>query len=125
MNLGSTEAETVIECPECNCTTEVEEEIHSQLYWAVLGYVEEVNKYYNYNEDNKGKSLSIEELKEQGGVCWHYDKWYKEMAKEDGFISRSREVNLFTNGRHVYTEISSQKGFCIVSNNELVGCWEL
>ena len=53
---------------------------------------EEANGLYNrlipffkYNISNLETELTDEQLKNEGGVCWHWANWYVKEAERDGF----------------------------------------
>jgi len=49
----------------------------------------ELKTFYNYNLSNIDAEFTEEELKEHGGVCWHYSEWYVEHAKAAGFKAKT------------------------------------
>lgn len=80
---------------------------------------EEFNSFYFYNISNSGKSLNEEELKEEGGVCSHASKWYKERLQSMGF--RAKEEKVFVNQTvgHVYTRFEAEDAYCILDQTDI------
>jgi hypothetical protein len=54
----------------------------------------ELETFYYYNESNVGKELTLEQLKEEGGVCDHYATWYVNKFIEHGY--RAKEIDFYT-----------------------------
>jgi hypothetical protein len=51
----------------------------------------ELKEFWYFNESNIRNKLTQEELKEEGGVCWHYSDWYVEEAKKKGLMGKKIE----------------------------------
>ena len=58
----------------------------------VMMQVEDVRTWYKYNESNINFSLSSDQLKEEGGVCWHYAKYYSNLAYNLGFHNLTIDI---------------------------------
>ena len=91
----------------------------------------ELKRFYYYNYSNINKKLSLQELKEQGGVCLHYANWYKEqfislgakditgkrLLKEKEIYNYYVEtVEFSTNNMtsHMVTIVSNDDGYCLL-----------
>jgi hypothetical protein len=61
-----------------------------------------LKEFYYYNISNVDKELTLEELKEQGGVCWHYARWWR-----DEFIRLGAKLS--KDGDKYYIEENSSK----------------
>jgi hypothetical protein len=85
-------------------------------------YVDQVNEHYNYNIDNLYTRLTDDELKEQGGVCWHYADYYVKMASKDSLYAERVDFTFNKGESHAVTIISNEIGYCVLSNNLIVGC---
>ena len=73
-----------------------------------------VKSFYNYNESNIGKSLTFEELKQQGGVCSHYSLLYYNAGKTLGFYSEEVTISYDEDIGHIFTIISNADGYCLL-----------
>lgn len=85
--------------------------------------------WYNYNISNARKDLTLEQLKEQGGVCWHYAKWYQENLESLGFSVKNINFN-GTDVGHVFTivwtpELGDGNGAYCVIDQLAVSCYNL
>jgi len=47
--------------------------------------------FYNYNLSEKDSEYNLTRIKEVGGVCWHYAKWYKDNLINLGFNTKTIE----------------------------------
>ena len=76
---------------------------------------EELKTFYKYNLSNIKTNLTLEQLKEFGGVCWHYSQWYfdnigNNFYKEQVRITTYENENV--NEGHKFTIISNKEGYC-------------
>lgn len=90
----------------------------------------QIRSIYKYNISNVGKNLSFSELVASGGVCQHYAELYSSMAKKLGFYSINPIMQVYVNKnnspvRHEIAIISDYEGFCVFSNDNVVGCQKL
>jgi hypothetical protein len=77
---------------------------------------------YKYNVSNLGKTLSLEQLKAEGGVCSHYSAWYEQMLNSTDFNVKRVPFKMNENYSHVVDIISNEDGYCIL--DQLDGmCW--
>ena len=85
----------------------------------------EIKSFYNYNESYTGK-YNLEELKETGGVCWHYSQYAYDRAIEEDMYAK--QVTILVNNskwtNHKFTVISNKAGYCIVDQINYV-CFEI
>ena len=79
---------------------------------------DKLKTWYNYNESNVYKELTEDELKSQGGVCWHYARWYEEQAKNLGFYTKEVSIDVNESLAHVFTVISDDEGYCVVDQTK-------
>jgi len=68
--------------------------------------------FYYYNLSNAGREISLAELKEQGGVCSHYNNLYVNAAKELGYWVEEVIIKIGDKRRHIFSVISNEKGYC-------------
>ena len=62
----------------------------------------ELKGFYKYNLSNVHKKMELPELKETGGVCWHYADWYMQNMASLGY--KSERVNFFGDDEgHTFT----------------------
>jgi len=83
---------------------------------------DEQSKWYNYNLSNINKTLTLDELKEKGGVCRHYSKWYYDNFKRLGFNAKQVVIHGSSNG-HVFTIAwDNTTSYCILDQIIEVKC---
>lgn len=83
----------------------------------------ELSQWYKYNISNAEKTLSLEELKQQGGVCHHYAEWYYNQANNLGFNAEKVIIQMSSNISHEMTIISDETGYCVLDQTD-TWCWE-
>lgn len=86
----------------------------------------ELREFWKYNITNLKTDLTLEELKEQGGVCWHYSNWYVEQAKERGLYGK--EVRFFGDDNGHSIAIIYDKNlteYCVMDQVVRPVCFEL
>ena len=82
--------------------------------------------FYNYNITNWKKPLTNEELKREGGVCWHYSDWYIEQAEKDGFMAKRVDFYGKDSGHSIAIIYDKEMTeYCIVSQTQFPQCSEL
>ena len=81
----------------------------------------EMRPYYYFNISNLDRNLSEEDLKREGGVCWHYAKWYAERGNEMGLNTTTTN---FTIGDklHRIAILSGEHKYCIADQMD-IHCW--
>lgn len=79
-----------------------------------------VKSFYEYNISNMGKSLTLNELKSEGGVCTHYSKIYDRIGKEAGFYTTEVIIWNSPNSRHIFSVWSNKEGYVILDQNHRV-----
>jgi len=85
---------------------------------------EELKEFFVYNESNYKKSLTLEQLKTEGGVCWHYSNWYAKKAKQEGFSAK--EIILDTGEyTHQIAIVSDDRVYCILDQTFKPVCHKL
>lgn len=110
--------DTVVKIATFRYLVEYEDEI---LYYeqeiplenATAGYLDYVNEFYYYNLSNAEIELSLDELKEQGGVCSHYSKLYVDLAQKDGFNAEYVKFDTGINA-HAVAIIANEGGYCVL-----------
>lgn len=86
---------------------------------------EELKTFYNYNAENVGKKLlSLKELKEEGGVCYHYAHWYCDMAEELGYHCKTASFSVGEYG-HKIAIVSDDTSYCVMDQDFPPKCYEL
>jgi hypothetical protein len=76
--------------------------------------------FFKYNLDNLDKDLDFQTLKQEGGVCENWSKYYSELGEELGFRTRSVVVSTSQNTAHAFSLWSSEEGYCILDQTELI-----
>ena len=84
----------------------------------------ELALFYKYNISNLDNDLNLNELKDLGGVCWHYAEYYDNRLKELGFNSKLILVNIKEKLDHEFTITSNEEGYCVL-DQLIVRCVEL
>jgi len=86
---------------------------------------EEVSTFYYYNASNQPRTdLTLDELKTEGGVCYHYAGWYCDRAEELGFDCKRVSINV-GDERHQYAIMSNEEGYCSLDQNTVPKCQSL
>ena len=82
----------------------------------------ELRTFYYYNISNKGKELTLEQLKTEGAVCEQYSDWYFEQGKSLGIYAKRVNFDIDNETAHAITIISNEEGYCIedMINSQ---CW--
>lgn len=65
----------------------------TKLESSVDCLVNNVRDWYYFNMSNQKNILNDNELKEQGGVCWHYAEWYKNQFMAFGFGAKTITID--------------------------------
>lgn len=71
-----------------------------------------LSEFYNYTIRGD-KNRTIEDLIENGGDCYDYNKMYERLARELGFDSNSFRISV-GNRFHRIAVISDQTGYCVM-----------
>lgn len=84
---------------------------------------DELSSFYKYNISNANKTLSIEQLKTEGGVCDHYAKWY--ISQFNDSDTYTQEIDMLVGYEnttefgyaligHSIAIVSNLEGYCIL-----------
>jgi hypothetical protein len=79
----------------------------------------ELSSFYNYNLSNQNKTLSLDELKAEGGVCWHYAEWYRDNALALGFDAKAVLIKM-GDKYHKVAILSDKDTYCIADQMYVV-----
>ena len=74
--------------------------------------------FYKYNLDNVSKTLSFEELKEQGGVCTSWSAYYSDIGKNLGFNTKKVIIPVEGNIYHEFSVWSAEDAYCILDQTK-------
>ncbi len=74
----------------------------------------ELVEFYKYNLSNMKTELTLEQLKEVGGVCWHYADWYKENIESLGFYAKTVTFDMNDTLLHRVTIASNMDAYCVL-----------
>lgn len=80
-----------------------------------------LKEFYYYNISNIGKALSINRLKKEGGVCWHYSNWYCSRARDLGFFCERVSISTGQGG-HSIAVISGHNDYCMLDQTIAPKC---
>lgn len=83
------------------------------LHEAAKKY-ENFAKDLQYNISNKGKNITFEQFKTEGGVCQHFAELYANLARADGFHAKSPIILMNETTSHQVTIISNSEGYCLL-----------
>ena len=75
-----------------------------------------VRSFYSYNISNNRRALSFEDLKREGGVCFHWSRLYYNSGKELGF--EAEEV--YSDG-HVWAVLQNETAECTL-DQRFINC---
>lgn len=101
-----------------NCSVEIPE---NNLIYSSYCLKEELDIFYNYNISNIAKTLTEQELKEEGGVCTHYAEWYYQKLQDTPFNKKIVEIKTSEDNYHVFAVVSNNESYCILDQLN-VGC---
>jgi hypothetical protein len=88
---------------------------------------EELSSWFKYNESNVYsyfplRNIDWEVIKKEGGVCWHASEWYKNRAREIGYLSSTYQL-LNPNGEnHEIALIWNDEGYCVLDQKSSPKC---
>lgn len=95
----------------------------------------EVGSFYNYNMSNsrlywpsgKISDDEWERIKTEGGVCWHYAKYYIERMEELGYSGASERIYLNNAAAdHAIAILDNNfDEYCVVDQTRIIGCYTL
>lgn len=74
----------------------------------------EFNEFFVYNFSQAGKEITLDEIKESGGVCYHAAKYYEQRGKELGFESSYVGIGMNETMSHAFATISDSTGYCTI-----------
>jgi len=83
----------------------------------------DMSSWFVYNHSQVGKELSLEEFKQQGGVCSHASDYSYKLGRELGFESTRLIFKTSNNQSHVITAIANKEGYCLIEQ-KAYSCWE-
>jgi len=81
------------------------------------------SRFYKYNEDNLGKELDFQTLKEEGGVCSSWSDYYGEVGENLGYNTRNVLIHISGNLYHEFNVWSNEDGYCVLDQTK-VTCFE-
>jgi len=80
----------------------------------------EVNEFWKYNLSNIKNDLTLEQLKEQGGVCWHYADYYVDrILNETSFYAKKVRITSTEKVDHEFTIASGKEGYCVLDQTKI------
>lgn len=75
--------------------------------------------FFKYNISNINKQLTLDELKEQGGVCWQYADWYISQINKSMFYTEILRFPTGNGSGHAVALMSNEEGYCILDQAEV------
>ena len=84
---------------------------------------EYVSTFFNYTIRND-KERTIEDIKENGGDCYDYNKLYERLGKELGFDTYSYRIAL-GDSFHRIALISDETGYCLLDQLHKINCFRV
>lgn len=108
--------------------TESEEDLvekckSDNLEYAVRCIMDEVDKFYKYNQTDDKISLTYNQLKEQGGDCYNYARFYERVGESMDFRGDMHFIDVPNENNHVFATITSSDGYCILDGQQYK-CYE-
>jgi len=82
-----------------------------------------ISTFYNYTI-RSDKERTIEDIKENGGDCYDYNKLYERLGKELGFDTYSYRIAL-GNSFHRVALISDETGYCLLDQLHKINCFKV
>ena len=77
----------------------------------------QINKFYKYNITNIEKELTLEEFKNEGGVCSHATDWFKEKVETLGFNFKDIKIETDRKYGHELGIMSNEEGYCVLDQD--------
>lgn len=90
---------------------------NKSLFSTAFCIQDEIKTFYKYNISNIGKKLTFKKLKEEGGVCSHWQKLWCEIGKELGFETSGPSFWINNTFKHTFCILSSDDGYVIADND--------
>lgn len=81
------------------------------------------SEFYKYNEENMGKNLTFDELKEEGGVCSSWSDYYNEIGKGLGYNTENLTIPVSGSIYHRLSIWSNEEGYCVIDQTK-VSCFK-
>lgn len=107
-----------------NLTSEVKDNCDNiSLFLTADCLNNQVKSFFKYNITNINKEMNLSELKELGGVCWHYSQYYYDNINSNKFYKKMISMDIDEKSAHMVTLISDETGYCILdqSNYNCIG----
>ena len=82
-----------------------------------------ISTFYNYTT-RSDKERTIEDIKENGGDCYDYNKLYERLGKELGFDTYSYRIAL-GDSFHRVALISDETGYCLLDQLWEINCFKV
>lgn len=83
---------------------------------------EYISSFYNYTIRND-EIRTIEDIKENGGDCYDYNKLYERLGKKLGFDSFSFRIKM-GDRYHRIAFISDETGYCLLDQRHKINCFK-
>jgi hypothetical protein len=71
-------------------------------------------EFYKFNVSNHLRNLNESELKDLGGVCWHYTNWYQAQLKDSPYNLKEVLIDINKTTKHKFLISSNTDGYCIL-----------
>ena len=81
------------------------------------------SEFYKYNEENVGKNLTFDELKEEGCVCSSWSDYYNEIGKSLGYSTENLTIPVSGYIYHRVSLWSNEEGYCVIDQTK-ASCFE-
>lgn len=78
-----------------------------------------VNSIFNYTLTDDSLNLSLDELKENGGDCYNWAKFYCFAGEELGFNCDLITINKTNSSAHMFALIYSEEGYCVTDQKDI------
>jgi len=82
-----------------------------------------ISTFYNYTV-RSDKIRTIEDIKENGGDCYDYNKLYERLGKELGFDTYSFRIAI-GDKFHRIALISDETGYCVLDQLHKINCFKV
>ncbi len=81
-----------------------------------------LGQWWYYNISNIGKELSLEELKEKGGVCSHATEWFLNNINNSIFYTERVLIKINKSKYHTFAIMSNEQGYCLL-DQKIIQCF--
>ena len=80
---------------------------------------DKLNSFFIYNMSNVGKALTEDQLKEEGGVCSHFARWYRDHLTALGLNAKEVDIDVNKTSGHVIAMVEEEDAYCVLDQTDV------